>query len=204
MTYKWLSSAGKPFGCGSGSPVHVAGTGNTEVWVTEGILKADIAALRLGRMVLAVAGVSQWSGVLPIVRRINPNRVIVAFDTDKAENQAVKTHSEALIQSLLKQGFRTFEADWNTQFKGLDDLLTAPIPEQKEQDSGSRFAHVDEGLPPDRSLSPAAPPVHAADLKIIRPRLCIPCKSSLTLQQLISEHPEAWRCQDCGNILEVR
>ena len=124
--YKWVSSRGFNAGCSPGAPVHVAGKGslNGEVWITEGPLKADIAALKLGRLVLAVAGVGNWPGVIPIVQELKPERAIIAFDMDKSSNQAVKLHIDALMTCLIKRGIRTFEADWDTHFKGLDDLLT--------------------------------------------------------------------------------
>ncbi len=124
--YKWLSSRGFNAGCSPGAPVHVTGTmfTNSEIWITEGPVKADIAALKLGRVALAVAGVGNWPGVIPIVRELKPRRVIIAFDMDRVGNPAVKLHSEALITCLVKRGIRTFEADWDTHFKGLDDLLT--------------------------------------------------------------------------------
>jgi len=123
--YKWLSSRGFNRGCSPGAPAHVAGTVSTggEVWITEGPLKADIAALRLDRLVLAVAGVGNWSSLVPIIRELEPSRAIIAFDTDKVTNPAVKLHNESLMTWLIRRGIRTFEADWNPDFKGLDDVL---------------------------------------------------------------------------------
>jgi hypothetical protein len=131
--YRWLSSRGFNAGCSPGAPVHVAGpvTACKEVWVTEGPIKADIVALQLGRTVLAVAGVGNWPGVIPIIRELKPERVIIAFDMDKNSNAAVRLHSEALTACLIKRGIRTFEADWNTHFKGLDDLLMGGEPCRK-------------------------------------------------------------------------
>jgi len=128
--YKWLSSRGFPQGCSPGAPAHVAGTVSlgSEVWITEGPLKADIAALKLGRLVLAVAGVGNWSSIIPIIREIRPARAIIAFDMDKSSNQAVKLHSEALAAWLIRRDIRTFEADWDYRFKGLDDLVTGEQP----------------------------------------------------------------------------
>ena len=123
--YTWLSSRGFNVGCSPGVPVHVAGkvSVNGEVWITEGPLKGDIASLKLGRVVLAVAGVGNWAGIIPIIRELKPERVIIAFDMDKISNSAVKLHNEALINYLIRHGIQTFEADWDIHFKGLDDLL---------------------------------------------------------------------------------
>ena len=125
--YKWLSSNGYFAGCSPGAPGHVAGpvSTNGEVWITEGPLKADIATLKLGCVVLAVPGVSNWPSVIPVIRELAPVRAIVAFDMDKLLNPVVNLHKDALIAYLIKCGIRTFEADWNVEFKGLDDLLTS-------------------------------------------------------------------------------
>jgi len=123
--YKWLSSKNFPEGCSPGTPVHVAGTVSVggEVWITEGPLKADISALKLGRLVLAVAGVSNWLGAIPILRQLKPERVVIAFDMDKTANGAVRLHLDSLIAALIRRGIRTFEAGWDVTYKGIDDLL---------------------------------------------------------------------------------
>ena len=124
--YRWISSRGFDQGCSPGAPVHIAGrvAAGADVWVTEGPLKADIAALRLGCTMLAVAGVGNWAGIIPIVLELKPGRVIIAFDMDKTSNSAVQLHANTLIATLIRHGIRTFEADWNPVFKGLDDLIT--------------------------------------------------------------------------------
>ena len=125
-SYRWLSSRGYFVGCSPGAPVHVAGPVSMggDIWITEGPLKADIAALKLVRTVLAVPGVSNWHGVVPICHQLRPDRVIVSFDMDKNQNPAVRLHLDALIAYLIRGSVRVFEADWNPNFKGLDDLLT--------------------------------------------------------------------------------
>jgi len=124
--YKWVSSKGYCAGCSPGVPVHVAGppSANSEVWIVEGPIKADIVALKLNHLVLAVAGVGNWAGVIPIIRDLKPKRVIVAYDMDKISNPIVKLRSMELIACLINRGIRTFEADWDVHYKGLDDLLT--------------------------------------------------------------------------------
>jgi len=123
--YKWLSSRNYNAGCSPCAPIHVAGqiSINSELWITEGPLKADIASLKLNRLVLAVPGVGNWPGVIPIIRELRPERVIIAFDMDKVNNHAVKLHRNALVKCLISRGVRTFEADWDINYKGLDDLL---------------------------------------------------------------------------------
>jgi hypothetical protein len=123
--YRWISSSGKHLGCGSGSPIHVSHPENyeDELWITEGALKSDIAAIKMNKCMLAVAGVGNWAGIIPIVAKLNPAKVIISYDMDKTDNTAVRNHLDALTNSLLRKGFRTFEADWDATFKGIDDLV---------------------------------------------------------------------------------
>ena len=138
--YVWLSSSTdtwKPVGGSSpGAPLHVAYPGKyyigclknglCRVWITEGPLKADIAAISLQNIVLAVAGVGNWSAVIPFLQTHYPMRslvkVIIAFDMDKNSNPTVKIHLNDLTERLLRIGFFTFHANWNAEIKGIDDL----------------------------------------------------------------------------------
>lgn len=128
--YKWVSSATKDGGCSPGAPVHIArpsGTQSTDIWITEGPLKADIAAIRLGNIVLAVAGVSNWRGVVPILQELQPSRVVVAYDADKATNYTVATYERLLVFALLRLKFNVYTANWPTKHKGIDDALVAGV-----------------------------------------------------------------------------
>ena len=69
--YIWLSSVGKPHGVTSGSPLHFVGEPFAKtVYVTEGLLKADIAHCLTGRSFVAVAGVNSLNGLSFIVLSI--------------------------------------------------------------------------------------------------------------------------------------
>lgn len=138
--YVWLSSSTdswKPVGGSSpGAPLHVAYPGPyyigcqkeepARVWITEGPLKADIAAISLQNIVLAVPGVSNWGSVIPFLQTHYLDRslvkVLIAFDMDRDENPAVQNHLYDLMERLLKIGFRTFNAKWDYTKKGIDDL----------------------------------------------------------------------------------
>jgi len=127
--YKWLSSRGLNKGCSPGTPIHVAGnqqaTKGAEIWITEGPLKANIAAFKLNSTVLAVPGVGNWKGIKCVIDILRSKKAIVAFDMDKHNNHIVQFHCQQLTEYLLKQGIRTFVADWDPIYKGLDDILTA-------------------------------------------------------------------------------
>ncbi|MBI4332460.1 MAG: DUF3854 domain-containing protein [Chloroflexi bacterium] len=129
--YKWLSSNHKNEGASPGAPVHVARPAadceSAEVWVTEGALKADIAALKLRRVFLAVAGVGNWPGAIPVIRETRPERVAIAFDCDTTERtrKIVSYHEAKLTNALLGIGARVFRKKWNPTYKGIDDYLAA-------------------------------------------------------------------------------
>lgn len=123
--YRWVSSAGKKYGTSSGAPVHVArgGDGGT-VWITEGPLKANIAADILKVTVLGVAGVSSWRGAVELAKDLGATEVVVAYDMDKVTNPMVKHHSLKLGKALHDAGLKGMEAHWPLELKGLDDFLT--------------------------------------------------------------------------------
>jgi len=109
--YRWVSSPGQFGGCGSGSPVHIAipgkrAKGGSLAVITEGPLKADIAASRLGCLVIGVAGVSNWRGALQAVKDLSIKEAVLAYDSDKSKNAQVKYHARALGLSLVKAGVK--------------------------------------------------------------------------------------------------
>ena len=91
--YIWLSSVGKPHGVTSGSPLHFVGEPFAKtVYVTEGLLKADIAHCLTGRSFVAVAGVNSLNGLESALRCMAQNGtklVVEAYDMDKLENEYV-------------------------------------------------------------------------------------------------------------------
>lgn len=127
--YRWISSKNYLYGVSSGAPIHVTGPLEpaAEVWITEGALKADIATLKLQKTILAVAGVGNWAGIIPVINKLKPCRVIAAFDMDKNNNQAVRLHLDRMTAYFLRRYIRVFEADWQADYKGIDDILTAEV-----------------------------------------------------------------------------
>ncbi len=127
--YRWLSSA-RHGGPSPGTPIHVARPATMRdaatVYVTEGELKADVAADRLGAIVVSVPGVSIRAGVLDVVRALGAKRIAIAFDADKLDNPHVAAAELALAGELRGAGLDVWEATWPADAgKGLDDLLVA-------------------------------------------------------------------------------
>ena len=142
--YRWLSASPKQRkrrGVSSGTPIHVSqfrisacGPGVPRnpkseikrVWITEGILKADVAARKLGKIVLGVAGVSSWreAELKPILDTLDTRSVVVAFDADTQTNAHVRSAKARLYEALLGMDYRVAVAAWDIEHgKGIDDLL---------------------------------------------------------------------------------
>lgn len=128
--YIWLSSA-KIGGPTPGARPHLALPSDARpittptVWITEGILKADIAALHLNTPVIGIPGVACWKNALPLIKQLNPQTVVIAYDNDY-EKEQVRFHARALAENLLASGFKVNAALWrNSGYKGLDDALVA-------------------------------------------------------------------------------
>lgn len=130
-------SAGKLIGAEAGHLLHCArptGFGATSdasrVWLTEGLLKADIAADLLGETVLGAAGQKfEEEALADYLRALQPSEVVIALDYDAPESSAAaKTEKvrKTLGDQLLELGYQVSIACWKPeQGKGLDDLLLA-------------------------------------------------------------------------------
>ena len=127
--YVWLSSSGRPEGTPARVFCHVArppGGSSPRVWVTEGPLKADIAAGMLGEPVVAVPGVTTWrsAGLFRALEELGSRQVVVAFDADAEVNPHVEQATRDLGAALRERGYEVYRAFWRfSQGKGLDDLL---------------------------------------------------------------------------------
>lgn len=123
--YVWFSST-KMGGSTPGPRIHVARPSKVKtsglVWITEGPLKANISAERLGVIVLGVPGVNCWKHALDVLTHLSADRTVVAYDSDYHKEQ-VRIHARALVNEL-KQKYKTGIALWSNQ-KGLDDALIA-------------------------------------------------------------------------------
>nr|WP_277998794.1 DUF3854 domain-containing protein [Moorella sulfitireducens] len=120
-------------GCSCGTPAHVARPREVKdgrVWITEGQLKADIAAAYLGGVVIGAQGATSWKPVIPEALELGAKEVVIAYDRDQETNEAVGRGKTALKKELKKMGILTREAVWQAgskKEKGIDDALVAGI-----------------------------------------------------------------------------
>jgi hypothetical protein len=130
--YRWLSSPTMSGGAGSGAPTHVAmptfpPATITRVLVTEGELKGNIAADRLGIPVLAMAGATITRDVLPLVLALGATEVVLALDADRLTNEHVAAAERRLSDTLAEAGLTVYRATWAEPHKGIDDALAADV-----------------------------------------------------------------------------
>jgi hypothetical protein len=131
--YIWFSSNNYPHGTSSGSPVHYARPhllhDASEVVITEGALKADIASYLLGAPMIAAAGVNNFQASFPADLKTkfpNLKTTVVAFDSDFRVKPQVKAALEKLMRGLSGAGFRVKVRTWPPHMgKGIDDYLLA-------------------------------------------------------------------------------
>ena len=101
------------------------------VWVTEGEIKAQVAACRLDAVVVSLPGVSPPGRVVveelvDAIEALGALTVVLALDADIATNPSVQLGEQRIIERLRKEGLTLERASWSTQDgKGLDDLLVA-------------------------------------------------------------------------------
>jgi len=135
--YIWLSSASKNRGVTSGSPVHFAGNPfSRTMYVTEGLLKADIAHCLTDRSFMAVAGannVRQMDSLFSMLARNGTELIIEAHDMDKYSNGMVAKGSSEICRIAGLYGMECRRLTWNPNYKGIDDWQLALRKEKRQE-----------------------------------------------------------------------
>ena len=114
----------------------IAITKEGDVYVTEGLLKADIAYCLTGRSFVAVAGVNSLNGLESALRCMAQNGtklVVEAYDMDKSENEYVADAAEKVQQIAHTAGLQSTSLVWNTAYKGIDDWQLALRQEETKE-----------------------------------------------------------------------
>lgn len=127
--YLWLSSSNKPMGVTSGSPVHFVGNPfSRTIYVTEGLLKADIANCLMNRSFAAIAGannVQQLDTLFALLAQNGTELIIEAHDMDKYSNEMTEKGSSKVYLLSKKYGMECRRLTWNPNYKGIDDWQLA-------------------------------------------------------------------------------
>lgn len=136
--YVWFSAGDGEGSIGqTGSVVHVAypprPASRRRVVLTEGPLKANIAADLLGLIALAVDGVSNTAGLLDELAALAAlsavEEVLIGYDEDAESNEHVAAAEGRTAHMLTNAGYRVMQLTWPAAAgKGLDDILTSTPP----------------------------------------------------------------------------
>jgi DNA primase len=125
--YTTISSA-KHGGPSPGAQVHVPlhqGQGDI-IRLTEGELKADVATVLSGLLTVSIPGVAMWRKAVPVLQRLHPSWVLLAFDADWRSNPHVAQALGQTAFALVDAAYSVEVEDWDPAFgKGIDDLLAA-------------------------------------------------------------------------------
>jgi len=126
--YIWYSSRGKPGGISPGARVACWKPGITtgsQIFITEGSLKAAVAAWHLGAHVIGVPGVSNWRRALDL---LTPKvAVAIAYDADADTNPLVARQQLELSRAIFWAGHPVAIATWDSRYKGIDDAILAGL-----------------------------------------------------------------------------
>lgn len=137
--YIWLSSSSKHMGITSGSPVHFVGNPFARtIYVTEGLLKADIAHYLMNRSFVAVAGANNVAQLEPLFALLAQNGtelIVEAYDMDKYSNEMIAKGSTKIYKAARRNGMDCRRLTWNPNYKGVDDwqLALRRMGQQKKE-----------------------------------------------------------------------
>jgi hypothetical protein len=99
-----------------------------EVWLTEGILKSDIASYLGNKPFIALVGISvysQLSAELEYLKEHGTKRIVVATDMDYLDKPSVANAMNRICSIIKKSGLECHMATWNPEYKGIDDFMIA-------------------------------------------------------------------------------
>ena len=143
--FNTLTSVDKYYGATASCCPHFAGVTGEEdaVYLTEGVMKADIAryfSTVLGHPcafvgLTGVSNINQYVRMLEELKRFGINTIKVAFDMDLHVNENVRKARDRVIQVGCENGFEVIPKRWSSNYKGIDDLLLSFIERRRITDS---------------------------------------------------------------------
>lgn len=124
---RYLYQSSKHCSCGAPAHVPLSVAGPVDrVRVTEGELKATVAAELSGLATISAPSVNSWRRVIPVLQAMQAKTVLLSFDADAASNKNVAKQLAAAYAGLQAEGFAVELETWDaSQGKGIDDLLLA-------------------------------------------------------------------------------
>ena len=139
----WITGSDRKLGAPHNCIVHFsrpeAARNSGVAYLTEGIMKADIASHLSDRCFLAVPGVSHYSAVqraIPTLWEAGIHTVMMAFDMDLYENPAVQECFKRIQGILREAGFQVKQITWDRSLKGIDDYLQSQFLSKNSRKDG--------------------------------------------------------------------
>jgi hypothetical protein len=138
-------------GTTSGSPVHFVGNPSARtVYITEGLLKADIAHCLMDRSFIGIAGANNVAQLGPLFALLAQNGtvlVVEAHDMDKFQNEMIMKGAAKIYPMAREHGLDCRQLTWNPNYKGVDDWQLAlrekerQGKEKKRMDFKQQYLH---------------------------------------------------------------
>lgn len=131
--YAWFSSSEKDTGCSvSGCEnIHYAGDwikAPKQINLTEGVLKADIAAALSGTPFIGLVGVNNLNNLcfeLMQLKDRGAQKVNICIDMDYREKKEVASALDSIKEIIGRAGLTYTVVNWPEKYKGIDDFLLA-------------------------------------------------------------------------------
>lgn len=150
--YIWLSSASMRTGCSfSGCEnLHFAGEGwpkgfPKSVYLTEGVLKADVASALSGKLFMGVAGVSNLAQLPDMLAYAKvcwqTQEVNICYDMDYQSKKEVRAAMDKLERIIKDAGLTYHVIKWSPEYKGIDDFLLHCKKEKEEKNKQNGNYH---------------------------------------------------------------
>lgn len=140
IRYTFFTSDGLAGGCGVGGCNKVHYTKNfwkdgkmivpETVNLTEGPLKADVAAYLSGRNFIAVPGVNTTKDLpeeLKFLKSKGCKTINLCFDMDYRDKKEVKKAMEKVKKMIVDSGLMFRQITWDDKYKGIDDYLLSKV-----------------------------------------------------------------------------
>jgi len=121
--YRWFSSNNRENGTPAHSWIHMANSGGNSVFITEGALKANVAAHLSGDCFIGLSGANCINGLVPLLHDMGITKVYEAFDMDKNANNNVAASVSKLHRRLAETGIDCIPCTWDATYNGIDDFL---------------------------------------------------------------------------------
>ena len=109
------------------------------IYVTEGLLKADIAHYLMNRSFVAIAGANNVAQLEPLFALLAQNGtelIVEAHDMDKYSNEMTAKGSSKIYLMARQHGMDCRRLTWNPNYKGIDDWQLALRREEQQRKSG--------------------------------------------------------------------